>query len=248
MKKTLITTALLVVAVAMQAQNTVIDIRDGNGDNTDKSYITYDKAISVASGKTTDVKLARYCYLNSTVSGKGTINLYVGGERCWLGTKSAWANWTNFKGAAHVYSFKENSSKAGAFLLVLNHGGKVFSPEKIEECVKDGKLNNALQNCALTVHSGAGVCNEANNANAGGFRIGELQMEAGSTLQGYMKTGRASYYLVGGLNTDGVLAGTIAPSSYNDGTLLGLIKEGTGTYRITGAFVCYAIRANAYID
>ena len=234
MKKTLLTTALFVVAVAMQAQNTVIDIRDGNGDNTDKSYITYDKAISVASGKTTDVKLARYCYLNSTVSGKGTINLYVGGERCWLGTKSAWANWTNFKGAAHVYSFKENSSKAGAFLLVLNHGGKVFSPEKIEECVKDGKLNNALQNCALTVHSGAGVCNEANNANAGGFRIGELQMEAGSTLQGYMKTGRASYYLVGGLNTDGVLAGTIAPSSYNDGTLLGLIKEGTGTYRITG--------------
>ena len=234
MKKTLLTTALFVVAVAIQAQNTVIDIRDGNGDNTDKTYITYDKAISVASGKTTDVKLARYCYLNSTVSGKGTINLYVGGERCWLGTKSAWANWTNFKGAAHVYSFKENSSKAGAFLLVLNHGGKVFSPEKIEECVKDGKLNNALQNCALTVHSGAGVCNEANNANAGGFRIGELQMEAGSTLQGYMKTGRASYYLVGGLNTDGVLAGTIAPSSYNDGTLLGLIKEGTGTYRITG--------------
>lgn len=234
MKKTLITTALFVAAVALQAQNTVIDIRDGNGDNTDKSYITYDKAISVASGKTTDVKLARYCYLNSTVSGKGIINLYVGGERCWLGTKSAWANWTNFKGAAHVYSFKENSSKAGAFLLVLNHGGKVFSPEKIEECVKDGKLNNALQNCALTVHSGAGVCNEANNANAGGFRIGELQMEAGSTLQGYMKTGRASYYLVGGLNTDGVLAGTIAPSSYNDGTLLGLIKEGTGTYRITG--------------
>ena len=234
MKKALITTALFVVAVAIQAQNTVIDIRDGNGDNTDKTYITYDKAISVASGKTTDVKLARYCYLNSTVSGKGTINLYVGGERCWLGTKSAWANWTNFKGAAHVYSFKENSSKAGAFLLVLNHGGKVFSPEKIEECVKDGKLNNALQNCALTVHSGAGVCNEANNANAGGFRIGELQMEAGSTLQGYMKTGRASYYLVGGLNTDGVLAGTIAPSSYNDGTLLGLIKEGTGTYRITG--------------
>ena len=103
MKKALITTALFVVAVAMQAQNTVIDIRDGNGDNTDKTYITYDKAISVAFGKTTDVKLARYCYLNSTVSGKGTINLYAGGERCWLGTKSAWANWTNFKGTAHIY-------------------------------------------------------------------------------------------------------------------------------------------------
>ena len=216
------------------AQNTVIDIRDGKGDNTDKSYITYDKAISVAANKTVDVKLARYCYLNSTVSGKGTINLYAGGERCWLGTKSAWANWTSFKGDAHVHPFKENSSKAGAFLVVLNHGGKVFDPENIDECIRGGKLNSALQNCKLTVHSGAGICNESNDKNAGGFRIGELQMEDGSTLQGYMKTGRKSYYLVGSLNTDATLAGTIAPSGYNDGTLLGFVKEGTGTYRITG--------------
>ena len=234
MNKTLFLTTLLLSTVAAMAQNTVVDIRDGNGDNTDKTYITYDKAISAGAGKTVDVKLARYCYFNSTVSGKGTVNLYAGGERCWLGTKTAWANWTNFKGDAHVYPFRENSSKAGAFLIVLNHGGKVFSPEKIEDCIKGGKLNNALQNCKVTVHAGAGLCNEANNQNAGGFRIGELQMEEGTTLQGYMKTGRASYYLVGCLNTDAVLAGTIAPSGNNDGTLLGLIKEGTGTYRITG--------------
>ena len=188
----------------------------------------------MAANKTVDVKMARYCYLNSTVSGKGTINLYAGGERCWLGTKSAWANWTNFKGTAHIYPYKENSSKAGAFLIVLNHGGKVFSPEKVEDCVKGGKLNNALQGCKVMLHSGAGICNEANNQNAGGFRFGELQSEAGSTIQGYMKTGRASYYLVGCLNTDAVLAGTIAPSGNDEGTLLGLIKEGTGTYRITG--------------
>ena len=222
------------LASAVSAQNTVIDIRDGNGDNTDKTYITYNQAISVASGKIVDVKLARYCYLNSTVSGRGTINLYAGGERCWLGTKSAWANWTNFRGDAHIYPFRENSSKAGAFLIVLNHGGKVFSPEMIDDCIKSGKLNNALQNCKVTVHDGAGICNEANSETAGGFRIGELQMEAGSTLQGYMKTNRTSYYLVGSLNGDAVLAGTIAPGSYNDGTILGLIKEGTGTYTITG--------------
>ena len=234
MNKTLFLTTLLLSTVAAMAQNTVVDIRDGNGDNTDKTYITYDKAISAGAGKTVDVKLARYCYFNSTVSGKGTVNLYAGGERCWLGTKTAWANWTNFKGDAHVYPFRENSSKAGAFLIVLNHGGKVFSPEKIEDCIKGGKLNNALQNCKVTVHKGAILCNEANNVNAGGFRIGELQMEEGSTLQGYMKTGRTSYYLVGCLNSDAVLAGTIAPSGYNDGTTLGLIKEGTGTYRITG--------------
>ena len=220
--------------LAVQAQNTVIDIRNGNGNNTSSSYITYDKAISVAAGKTVDVKLARYCYFTSTVSGKGTINLYAGGERCYLGTKSgsSWANWTNFKGDAHIYPFKENSSSASSFNIVLAHGGKVFSPEKIEDCIKGGKLNNALQNSKLTVHNGAILCNEANNANPGGFRIGELQMEAGSTLRGYMKDDRTSYYLVGNLNTDAVLAGTIAPGK--ESTLLGLIKEGTGTYRITG--------------
>lgn len=233
----------------VQAQNTVIDIRDDNGNNTSSSYITYDKAISVAANKTVDVKLARYCYLTSTVSGKGTINLYAGGERCYLGTKSggAWANWTNFKGDAHIYPFKENSSSAGSFNIVLAHGGKVFSPEKIEDCIKDGKLNNALQNCKLTVHSGAILCNEANNANAGGFRIGELQMEEGSTLQGYMKTGRKSYYLVGNLNSDATLAGKIAPSGNDANTLLGLIKEGSGTYRITGNqnFISGALRVVA---
>ena len=230
--------------LSAQAQNTEIDF---HGDNTDKTYVTYDQAISVAVNKTVDVKMARYCYFNSTVSGKGSINLYAGGERCWLGTKSAWANWTNFKGDAHIYPFKANSSKAGSFNIVLNHGGKVFSPENIDDCIKSGKLNNAMQNCKVTVHSGAILCNEANNANAGGFRFGELQMEAGSTLQGYMKTGRASYYLVGALNTDAVLAGKIAPSGNDANTILGLIKEGTGTYRITGNqnFLTGALRVKA---
>ena len=230
------TLLLAFFSLSASAQNTVIDTRDGKGNNTSSSYITYDKAISVAAGKTVDVQMARYCYLTSVVKGKGTVNLYAGGERCYLGTKSgsSWADWTNFTGDAHIYPFKENSPSAGSYNVVLAHGGKVFSPEKIEDCIKGGKLNNAMQNCRLTVHSGAILCNEANNQNAGGFRIGELQMEAGSTLQGYMKTGRSSYYLVGCLNTDATLAGTIAPSGNNDGTLLGLIKEGTGTYRITG--------------
>lgn len=242
--KRLISLLAALPLLGAQAQNTVIDF---HADNTDKAYVTYDQAVSVASGKTVDVKMARYCYFNSTVSGKGTINLYAGGERCWLGTKSAWSNWTSFTGDAHVYPFRENSSKAGAFLIVLNHGGKVFSPENIDDCIKNGKLNNALQNSKLNVHSGAGICNEANNANACGFRIGELQMEAGSTLQGYMKTGRKSYYLVGNLNTDAVLAGKIAPSGNDANTTLGLIKEGTGTYRITGNqnFLTGALRVKA---
>ena len=223
----------MAAVTTVAAQNETIDI---SGNNKSDSYVSYNKAVSLPAGKEVDVKMARYCYFSSTVTGSGTINLYAGGERCYLGTKSgaSWANWSGFKGNAHIYPFKANAPSAGSYNVVLAHGGKVFSPEKIEECIKGGKLNNALQNCRLTVHEGAVLCNEANNQNAGGFRIGELQMEAGSTLQGYMKDSRTSYYLVGCLNTDAELAGTIAPSGYKDGTLLGLIKEGKGTYRITG--------------
>ena len=223
----------MAAVTTVAAQNETIDI---SGNNKSDGYVSYNKAVSLPAGKEVDVKMARYCYFSSTVTGSGTINLYAGGERCYLGTKSgaSWANWSGFKGNAHIYRFKENAPSAGSYNVVLAHGGKVFSPEKIEECIKGSKLNNALQNCRLTVHEGAVLCNEANNQNAGGFRIGELQMEAGSTLQGYMKDSRTSYYLVGCLNTDAELAGTIAPSGYKDGTLLGLIKEGKGTYRITG--------------
>ena len=237
MKQITFLSLLLFLSVAAKAQNTVIDFHADNSDkNADGSsaYITYSNTISVSANKTVDVKMARYCYLTSTVSGKGTINLYAGGERCYLGTKNGatWGNWNNFNGDAHIYPFPENSSKAGFYGIVLAHGGKTFSPENIDDCIKGGKLNNTMQNCRLTVHKGAILCNEANSTNAGGFRIGELQMEEGSTLRGYMKDSRTSYYLVGCLNTDATLAGTIAPGK--DATILGLIKEGTGTYRITG--------------
>ena len=74
---------------------------------------------------------------------------------------------------------------------------------------------------------------EANTSGAG-FCIGELNTEEGSMLQGYMKNSRSVYYLLGGIDSDGLLAGTIAPSGYRDDTQLGIVKQGKGTYRITG--------------
>lgn len=74
---------------------------------------------------------------------------------------------------------------------------------------------------------------EANTSGAG-FRIGELNTEAGSKLSGYYKQSRSAYYLLGGLNTDATLAGTIAPTSYDEATMLSIVKEGTGTLTITG--------------
>ena len=48
-------------------------------------------------------------------------------------------------------------------------------------------------------------------------------------MLGYMKNQRAAYYIIGALNSDATLAGTMAPSDYRDDTPLGIIKEGTGS-------------------
>ncbi|MBR1933396.1 MAG: endo-1,4-beta-xylanase [Prevotella sp.] len=214
------------------AQNETIDI---SGNNTSSSYISYDKSISLPLGKTLDVKMARYCYFSSTIAGKGTLNLYAGGERCYLGTAkgATWPNWTSYNGDIHIYPFPENSSAAGFYGVVLAHGGKSFSPENIDDALKSGKVNTSMQSNHVTLHQGATICCEANTAGAG-FRIGELQTEPGSTLQGYMKNTRAAYYLLGSLGTNFTLAGTIAPSGYRDDTPLGIIKEGQGVLTITG--------------
>ena len=109
------------------------------------------------------------------------------------------------------------------------HGGKAFSAENIDL----SKVNRSLENNTVTLHEGATLCTEANTAGSG-FRIGALNTEVGSTLQGYMKNGRSAYYMLGLTNTDFTLAGKIAPAGYRDDTMLGIIKEGTGTMTITG--------------
>lgn len=228
----LLTSLFFTVVATAYAQNDVIDI---SGDNTSSDYKSYSNAISLPLGKTVDVKMARYCYFSSTITGQGVLNLYAGGERCYLGTEkgATWPNWTNYSGDIHIYPFRENSSKAGFYGVVLSHGGKSFSPENIEDALRSGKVNTSMESNHVTLHDGATICCEANTAGAG-FRIGELQTEVGSTLQGYMKNSRAAYYLLGHLNTNATLAGTIAPSDYRDDTPLGIIKEGEGTLTITG--------------
>ena len=223
---------MLVVAMCAFAEERTIDI---SGNNTSSSYISYSTAFSIAQSDIVNVKMARYCYFSSTISGSGVLNLYAGGERSYLGTEKgkAWPNWTSFKGDIHIYPFPENSSSAGFYGVVLAHGGKSSTAENALDDAKSGKVNPSMANNHVTLHQGATICCEANTSGAG-FRIGHLDTEAGSTLQGYMKMSRAAYYLLGGMNTDFTLAGTIMPSSYDDGTLIGIVKEGKGTMRITG--------------
>ena len=226
--------ALLIGNVAIaEAQRDTIDI---SGNNTSSSYVSYNKSIPLPAGKTKDVLMARYCYFSSTIGGKGTLYLHAGGERCYLGTEkgASWPTWTNFSGDIHIMPYQKNAPAAGFYGVVLAHGGKSFSAENIEDGIKSGKVNNSMENNHVTLHNGATLCCEANTSGAG-FRIGELNTEPNSHIIGYMKKNtRPAYFLLGCLNTDATLEGTIAPPDYSDTHPLGIIKEGTGTYSITG--------------
>ena len=228
MKRYLITNLLMLTAMTVaQAQKRTIDI---SGDNNDSSYKTYSTAFSIAEGDTVNVKMARYCYFSSKITGTGTLNLYAGGERSYLGNSDKkWNDWGGYTGDVHIYPFKENAPSASMYAAVLAHGGKAFSAENIDL----SKVNRSLENNTVTLHEGATLCTDANTAGSG-FRIGALNTEVGSTLQGYMKNGRSAYYMLGLTNTDFTLAGKIAPADYRDDTMLGIIKEGTGTMTITG--------------
>ena len=228
MKKYLITNLLVLMALSQaHAENKTIDI---SGDNTDKTAKTYATALTIQQGDTVNVLMARYAYFSSTISGTGVLNLYAGGERGYLGNSDKkWNEWGNYTGDVHMWPYKQNAPSASSNNIVLMHGGKAFSPENIEL----NKVNRSMENNRVVLHQGATLCTEANTAGSG-FRIGHLETEVGSTLSGYMKNSRSAYYMLGLMNTDATLAGTIAPSGYRDDTQLGIIKEGRGTYSITG--------------
>ena len=76
------------ILLAMSSQSVRAEERtiDVSGYNTSSNYMSYSTSISIPTGDIVNVKMARYCYFSSTVSGKGLLNFYAGGERCYLGT------------------------------------------------------------------------------------------------------------------------------------------------------------------
>jgi len=226
----------LMLAMSLQtvsAEERTIPI---SGTNSADSYLIYNSSISVPASDIVNVRIdARYCCFSSTISGSGVLNIYSNGDRCFLGTEKgkAWPNWTNYTGNIHIFPFENASSSAGFHGVVLAYGGKSSKAETALDDAKAGKVNPSMANNRVTLHTGATMVCET-STNGAGFRIGELNTDVGSTLSGYYKKSRAVYYLLGRKNTDATLAGTIKPTDYDDGTLLSIVKEGTGTYSITG--------------
>lgn len=195
--------------------------------NSSDSYKTISDHIYIPAGQTVNVRTSRYSEWTSKVAGEGTLNIYAGGERSYIGTKaskgSTYPDWSGMKGEVHVYPYKAVISSCGFYGLLLSSG--TFQPDNIEA----SNYNRLFEGKKVVLHNGATIAIEANTR---GVRIGELHTEAGSTLSGYYKSSSAnSYFVLGGSNTDATLAGQITASQ---GNKIGLIKEGTGNLSITG--------------
>ena len=211
--------------------NTVVDICEKN---TSSTYKLYETPILVNEGNTFTLKSARYSYWNSRVVGNGTLKLMAGGERTFLGnTSKSYPDWTRFSGTLHIYPYKEVEGSCGFYGMIWMHNGKTFLADDAITSADEGKANNCLANAALVLHEGATLAAESGTR---GMRIGQLDTEAGSRIQGYYKSNSSShsYYLVGGSNNDAIMAGRIAPNGDNVDMKVGIIKEGKATLRITG--------------
>lgn len=196
--------------------------------NTSSSYRTIGDNIYVPEGTTVNVRTSRYSEWTGKVAGSGRLNIHAGGERSYIGTQSSkgatWPDWSAMRGDIDVYPYKEVAAGCGFYGLLMSSG--TFQPDNLDA----SRCNEVFAGSRVTLHEGATMAVESGTR---GIRFGRLSTEAGSTLDGYYKKSSAmSYYVMGCDNTDATLAGRIYAS--NSGNSVGLIKEGTGTYTITG--------------
>lgn len=196
--------------------------------NTSSSYKNIDLALYIPKGVTASVRTSRYSEWTGALAGEGTLNIYAGGERSYIGTQaskgSTYPDWSKMTGTVHLYPYKEVIGTCGFYGLLLQSG--TFSPDNEEQ----SRPNTLFANKTLVMHEGTTLAAESGTR---GFKIGALQMENTAEMIGYYRSSTAnSYYVIGGLNSDGVLAGKIYPKY--SGNKVGIIKEGKGTYTITG--------------
>ena len=211
----------------------VLDFSDPS--STSSTYTVYDDGISIPAGTELNVFTSRYTYWNSPIKGRGILNIHSGGERSYIGDNTGKIpDWSGFSGEVHIYPWPEVNSevKAGFYGKVLSHGGAKFDPGKVKASIREGRFTTVLANNSVTLHDGATLAGEDGN-NARAHRIGSLRAEAGSRIMGYYKGNKQKgvYYIVGCDGSDSELAGVIAAESTS---MVGIVKEGDGTYSITG--------------
>lgn len=203
--------------------------------STSSSYTNYNDGILIPAGKELNVYTSRYTYWLSPIKGSGTLNIYSGGERSYIGNNSGTLpDWSGFKGEVHIYPWPEvnEAVKAGFYGKILAHGGVKFDAGSVKTSIKEGRYTTILAENKVILHEGATMAGEDGN-NARAHRIASLLMEPGSHLMGYYKGNKQKgvYYLLGSDDSDSELAGCISAEGTS---MVGIVKEGKGTYSLTG--------------
>ena len=196
--------------------------------NTSSNYATISDNIYIPAEQATHVRTSRYSEWTGRVAGAGTLNIHAGGERSYLGSKDSkgtvWPDWNEHTGDVHVYPYKEVAGSCGFYGLIMSSG--TFQPDNID----GSNYNSLLAGHRVVLHEGSRIALESGTR---GVRIGSLQMEKGSVLSSYYKTGTSkSYYVIGCKDMDDTLQGDIIPGF--SGNTIALIKEGRGVCTITG--------------
>lgn len=203
--------------------------------STSSTYTVYDDGILIPAGTELNVYTSRYTYWQSPIKGSGKLNIYSGGERSYIGdNKGGIPDWSGFNGEVHIYPWPEvnESVKAGFYGKILSHGGAKFDAGSIKTAIKEERLTTLLANNKVFLHEGATLAGEDGN-NARAHRISFLKTDKGSRIMGYYKGNKQKgvYYIVGADGSDSELAGQIAAEGTS---MVGIVKEGAGTYSITG--------------
>lgn len=203
--------------------------------STSSNYTRYSTPVNIPKDRHLNVYTSRYTYWTSDLMGEGRLNLHCGGERSYLGNEKGamHPDWSEYTGDIHIYPYPDvnPSVKAGFYGLILAHGGKKFDSDNISESISRNNITTIWENNSVTLHDGATLSAESNNT-ARGYRIGTLTTEKGSNITGYYKNSSYRvYYAVGHSGYDSELAGQISATGNSK---VGIIKEGKGTYTITG--------------
>ena len=79
------------------------------------NYVTVNTPITFSEGKSLDVYTSRYSYWMSSLTGQGTLNIYAGGERSYLGNAKGaqYPDWSQFSGTVNLYPCKDVIATAG---------------------------------------------------------------------------------------------------------------------------------------
>ena len=120
---------MLTSLTVAQGQECTIDI---SGDNTDKTATQYSTPLTIADSETVDVKMARYSYFSSKITGTGRLNIHAGGERAYLGNSDKkWNEWGDYTGPVHIYPYRDNCPSASMY--AAQHRAQQGEPQSGEQ-------------------------------------------------------------------------------------------------------------------